>query len=69
MDRGVWWATVHGVARVKYDSVTNAHVHKTLPLLHTQGRVSGLSHSDSREFRLAPDVINLSFHGIYSLLV
>ena len=22
MDRGVWWATVHGVARVKHDLVT-----------------------------------------------
>ena len=22
MDRGAWWATVHGVARVRYDSVT-----------------------------------------------
>jgi len=22
MDRGVWWATVHGIARVGHDSVT-----------------------------------------------
>ena len=22
MDRGAWWATVHGVARVRYDLVT-----------------------------------------------
>ena len=22
MDRGAWWATVYGVAKVKYDSVT-----------------------------------------------
>ena len=27
MDRGAWWATVHGVARVKHDLVTKTHTH------------------------------------------
>ena len=42
---------------------------RALPLVHTQNHVSGLSYSDSTEFGLAPEVINLSFHGKYSLLV
>ena len=25
MDRGAWWATVHGVARVRYDLMTKQH--------------------------------------------
>ena len=25
MDRGAWWATFHGIARVKHDLVTNYH--------------------------------------------
>ena len=28
MDGGAWWATVHGVARVKHDLVTNHHHHQ-----------------------------------------
>ena len=31
MDRGAWWATVHGVARVGYNSATNPPVVKNLP--------------------------------------
>ena len=32
MDRGAWWATVHGGHRVRHDWVTNAHTHL---LFHT----------------------------------
>ena len=27
MDRGAWWATVHGSQRVGHDLVTNTHTH------------------------------------------
>ena len=27
MDRGAWWATVHGVTRVKHDSHTHTRTH------------------------------------------
>ena len=30
MDRGSWWVTVHGVARVRYDLVTKATTTTTI---------------------------------------
>ena len=30
MDRGSWWATVHGVARVRHDLVINNHQYQKL---------------------------------------
>ena len=27
MDRGAWWATGHGITRVKHDLATNTHTH------------------------------------------
>ena len=30
MDRGAWWATVHGVAKVGHDLATKPPVSKTL---------------------------------------
>ena len=32
MDRGAWWATVHGVTRVGHDLVTKPHHHHLVPL-------------------------------------
>ena len=33
MDRGTWWATVHGVARVEHDLVTNTFIfHSNSPV-------------------------------------
>ena len=34
-DRGVWWATVHGVTKSGHDSATNTHTHITLIQLPT----------------------------------
>ena len=34
MDRGAWWATVHGVARVRHDLVTKPPP----PAIYTQKR-------------------------------
>ena len=28
MDRGAWWATVHGIAKSQTQKVTNTHMHK-----------------------------------------
>ena len=33
MDRGAWWATGHGVARVRYDLATKPHNHHRQKLL------------------------------------
>ena len=27
MDRGVWWATVHGITKVRYNLATKQHTH------------------------------------------
>ena len=38
MDRGAWWATVHGVARVGHDLATKPqHTQLLLALIHIQG--------------------------------
>ena len=40
MDRGAWWATVHGVARVRHDLATKP----SPPMAHMQPGTSGLPH-------------------------
>ena len=53
MLRGAWWATVHKVARVGHDSVTNTHEGSSV--LCTVGRV---------EFILWSSLLSLLLHRI-----
>ena len=34
MDRGAWWATVHGVTKSQYDLATKQQLHKELVIVH-----------------------------------
>ena len=37
MDRGTWWATVHGVTRVGHDLATNYHIYIYLFIIDCPG--------------------------------